>query len=144
VIRLTGYGVIAEKFPPQICESRGATYQWNYETFRAMFMHSSPSQVTTAVHDFASIAEPLTRLTKKNTIFKWTEEADLAFCRLKQALLDATTLAFPVPGLPYILDSDASDVAVGAVLSQVVDGGRKTHRILLQDHEFRSTKLLSH
>jgi len=31
-------------------------------------------------------------------------------------------LAFPVPGVPYILDTDASDVAVGAVLSQVVDG----------------------
>ena len=74
------------------------------------------------VRNFASIAEPLTRLTKKNTIFKWTDEAELAFCRLKQALLDASTLAFPVPGLPCILDTDASDVAVGAVLSQVVDG----------------------
>ena len=53
---------------------------------------------------------------------KWTDEAELAFCRLKQALLDASTLAFPVPGLLCILDTDASDVAVGAVLSQVVDG----------------------
>ena len=50
------------------------------------------------------------------------DEAELAFCRLKQSLLDATTLAFPVPGLPCILDTDGSDVAVGAVLSQVVDG----------------------
>ena len=31
-------------------------------------------------------------------------------------------LAFPVPGLPCILDADDCDVAVGAVLSQVVDG----------------------
>jgi len=36
-------------------------------------------------------------LTKKNTIFKWIDEAELAFCRLKHALVDATTLAFPVP-----------------------------------------------
>ena len=77
------------------------------------------------VRNFASVAEPLTRLTKKNTPFKWSDEADLAFCHLKQALLEATTLAFPVPGLPCILDTDASGVAVGAVLSQVVDDGEK-------------------
>ena len=74
------------------------------------------------VRNFASIAEPLTRLTKKNTPFKWTDDADISFTRLKQALLESTTLAFPVPGLPCILETDASDVAIGAVLSQVVDG----------------------
>ena len=72
--------------------------------------------------NFASIAEPLTRLTRKHTPFKWSEQAETAFCRLKQALVEATTLAFPVPGLPCILDTDASDVAVGAVMSQVIDG----------------------
>ena len=36
--------------------------------------------------------------------------------------MDATSLAFPIVGLPCILDTDASDVAVGAVLSQVIDG----------------------
>jgi len=71
---------------------------------------------------YRTIAEPLTRLTEKNTIFKWTDEVELAYCRLKQALLDANALAFPVPGLPCILDTDTSDVAVGTVLSQVVDG----------------------
>ena len=51
------------------------------------------------VPNFASIAEPLTRLTKKNNIpFKWTDDADHAFRQLKDALLDATTLAFPIPG----------------------------------------------
>ena len=74
------------------------------------------------VRNFASIAEPLTRLTKKHTPFKWSTEAETAFNHLKQALVDATTLSFPVPGLPCILDTDASDVAVGAVLSQVIDG----------------------
>ena len=73
------------------------------------------------VHNFASIAEPLTRLTKKNTSFKWSDDSDLAFCRLKQPLLEATTLDFPIPGLPCILNTDASDVAVGAVLSQLVN-----------------------
>lgn len=31
-------------------------------------------------------------------------------------------MAFPHPGIPCIVDSDASDVAVGAVLSQEIDG----------------------
>ena len=41
---------------------------------------------------------------------------------MKDALLDATTLNFPIPATPCILDTDASDVAVGAVLSQMIDG----------------------
>ena len=49
------------------------------------------------VMNFATIAEPLTRLTKINTPFHWSSEADRGFRRLKQALIDATTLAFPVP-----------------------------------------------
>ena len=71
------------------------------------------------MRNFASIAVPLTRLTKKNIRFKWTDDADIAFTRLKQALLESTTLAFPNPGLPCILDTD---VAIGAVLSQAVGG----------------------
>jgi len=74
------------------------------------------------VKGFASIAEPLTRLTQKNVRFEWTEEAQTAFTKLKKALEDATTLAFPHPNIPCIVDSDASDVAIGAILSQVIDG----------------------
>jgi len=54
------------------------------------------------VRNFATIAEPLTWLTKKNnTPFKWTDDADRAFRQLKDALLDATTLAFPSLG-PHV------------------------------------------
>ena len=74
------------------------------------------------VKDFTSIAEPLSRLTRKNTPFTWTDEAQLSFDRLKSALLATETLAYPYPDLPCILNTDASDVAVGAVLSQVVNG----------------------
>jgi len=54
--------------------------------------------------------------------FQWSEDAQLAFEALKKALVEATSLAFPVPQEPCILDTDASDVAVGAVLSQRIDG----------------------
>jgi len=74
------------------------------------------------VKGFATIAEPLTALTKKMVRFVWTPQAQEAFETLKQALMDATSLAFPVPYLPCILDTDASEVPIGAVLSQKVDG----------------------
>ena len=77
------------------------------------------------VRDFAKIAEPLSRMTKKNTPFTWTDETQQSFEDLKRALLDVDTLAYPTPGTPCILDTDASDVAVGAVLSQMVDGVEK-------------------
>jgi len=73
------------------------------------------------VKDFANIAEPLSRMTKKNTPYRWTEETQQSFEDLKRALLDVDTLAYPTLGTPCILDTDASDVAVGAVLSPMVD-----------------------
>jgi len=77
------------------------------------------------VKNFATIAEPLSRLTRKGTIFRWTVDAQLAFVHLKQALIDTTVLAFPVPGHVFVLDTDASGVACGAVLSTVIDGVEK-------------------
>ena len=75
------------------------------------------------VKDFAKLAEPLSSLTRKQTEkFKWTPAAQKAFDALKDALSTVPILAFPEPGVPCILDMDASDVAVGAVLSQVTDG----------------------
>ena len=74
------------------------------------------------VKDFAAIAEPLSRLTQKNKPFVWTQEAQDSFDKLKSALCTTETLVYPHPELPCILDTDASDVAVGGVLSQVIDG----------------------
>jgi len=74
------------------------------------------------VRDFAAIAEPLSRLTRKNTSFTWTNETQESFDKVKRALLDAGALAYPNPDVPCILDTDASDVAIGAVLSQKIDG----------------------
>jgi len=77
------------------------------------------------VKDFAAIAEPLSRLTKKNTPFVWTDEAQKSFDKLKSALLATEILAYPRPDLPCLLDSDASNISVGAVLSQTINGIEK-------------------
>ena len=74
------------------------------------------------VRGFADIARPLHQLTEKNRSFEWTEVAAKAFASLKQALTTAPVLGYPIPGEQYLLDTDASDVGIGAVLSQVQGG----------------------
>jgi len=74
------------------------------------------------VKGFVTIAEPLTRLLGKPTRFEWNPKAQKAFEALKEALMQATSLAFPIPNIPCILDTDATEVVVGAVLSQKIDG----------------------
>jgi len=73
------------------------------------------------VRGFATIAEPLTTLMRKKVRFSLSQKAQQAFDRLKEALMEITSLSFPVPYLPCILDTDALDVAIGAILSQKVD-----------------------
>jgi len=74
------------------------------------------------IPDFAGIAQPLNRLTAKGVTWQWFPVKQRAFDRLKGCLLKAPILASPDPTLEYILDTDASDPNVGAVLSQVQEG----------------------
>ena len=62
------------------------------------------------VQNFASIAEPLSALTKRGVGFSWSPKAQKAFERLKRALAETVTLAYPQPDQTFILDTDASDV----------------------------------
>ena len=74
------------------------------------------------IENFSHVAAPLTKLTKKNVKFVWDESCQTAYEQLKEKLCSAPILAFPRPGLKYILDTDASDIGIGGVLSQVQDG----------------------
>ena len=74
------------------------------------------------VKNFSQIARPLGKLTEKERPFFWTEECTKAFNDLKRALTSSPILAYPIPGVEYILDTDASAEALGSVLSQVQDG----------------------
>jgi transposase InsO family protein len=75
------------------------------------------------VRNFAEVAAPLHRLTGKKVPFEWSEKCQTAFDTLKTLLTTAPILAMPNDEGRYILDTDASDIAVGAVLSQVQHGG---------------------
>ena len=54
----------------------------------------------------------------------WNDESDRAFEGTKQALLSAVGLHLVDPDRGFVLRTDASDYAVGAVLEQVLDDGR--------------------
>ena len=77
------------------------------------------------IPDFASVAKPLILLTEKNTTFKWGTDQESAFEVLKQKLISAPVLSYPDRDATFVLDTDASNVGLGAVLSQIVDGREK-------------------
>ncbi|KAL0878922.1 hypothetical protein ABMA27_003919 [Loxostege sticticalis] len=68
--------------------------------------------------NFSKIAEPLTRLTKKNAVWTWSEEQELAFQKLKESLTTAPVLRQADSTKPYRIKTDASNYALGAVLVQ--------------------------
>lgn len=73
------------------------------------------------IKDFSKLATPLYAVTGKHN-FQWTEEQDDAFNELKRALSEPPVLALPNQQDQFVLDTDASDKAIGGVLSQVQAG----------------------
>ena len=77
------------------------------------------------VPHFAELTKPLTSLTKKEVPFKWTNEHQKVFEKLKQILSTEPLLIYPDFTQPFIVACDASTKAVGAVLSQLRNGEEK-------------------
>ena len=68
------------------------------------------------------MAEPLYRLTDAKAEFVWTSQCQEAFNHLQDRLTRTPILAYPTPDGEFVLDTDASDTAIGAVLSQRQNG----------------------
>ncbi len=77
------------------------------------------------VAKFAEITAPLTMLLKKGTHFSWEEEQKKAFKHRKRSLTTAPILVFQVTSGQFVLDTDASNQSIGAVLSQLQWGEEK-------------------
>jgi hypothetical protein len=67
---------------------------------------------------YASISKPLTELLKKHTPFVWMSETSVAFNALKTALVSARVLSLPDFSRPFVIETDACDHGIGAVLLQ--------------------------
>ncbi len=70
------------------------------------------------IRGHSELVEPMNRLVKKNQDFQWTLEAEESFELTKKKLCSATVLALPREEGTFILDTDASDVAISGVLHQ--------------------------
>lgn len=71
---------------------------------------------------FAELVKPLTDLTKKSRVFHWSSTCHEVFNIVKDKLMSAPVLAFPDYDCQFILTTDASNVGLGAVLSQYQQG----------------------
>jgi hypothetical protein len=70
------------------------------------------------IPQFSKIAKPLNDLLKKNQKWQWGAEQIESFCLLQMALTHKPVLQFPDFTQPFIVTTDPSGLAVGAILSQ--------------------------
>ena len=70
------------------------------------------------INRFANAARPLTKLTRKNSKFIWTEECQTGFEYLRTCLPESPILKYPDPQKRYIVFTNASDQAAAPVLTQ--------------------------
>lgn len=70
------------------------------------------------IKDFAKHAKPLTQLLKKDVKFHWDESQETAFNHFKSILTTEPILQYPNWKEPFVLTTDASNFAIGAILSQ--------------------------
>ncbi|KAL1557012.1 hypothetical protein AAHA92_12555 [Salvia divinorum] len=74
------------------------------------------------IKDFAKIAQPLTRLLQNEVDFDFDQSCKNASQLLKERLVTAPIIRSPDWNLPFEIICDASDLAVGVVLGQKIDG----------------------
>jgi hypothetical protein len=77
------------------------------------------------VHNFAHIASPLHALTSPKSEWMWSDIQQQAFEKLRQLLTQPPILSYFSDKLPIVIDCDASDSAIGAILAQIHPEGEK-------------------
>jgi len=91
------------------------------------------------IRNYSKIAAPLTRLTRKDKL-EWNAEADQAFETLKKAFTTAPILMHPNFQKPFFLETDASNFALGAILSQPDKDG-PLHPIAFHSRKFTAAEI---
>ena len=70
---------------------------------------------------FSKVASPLFALTHKGREFAWSQECEDVFKKMKSLLSTAPLLVFPDFSKEFVLETDASGLGLGAILSQQQD-----------------------
>ena len=96
------------------------------------------------VPQFADISRLLTKLTRHNITFEWTEQCQKTFNHLRKLLMEYPILHYPNLAQGYILYTDASGIVWSGVLTQehLDDKGiSKNHPICYVSGQFRGSQL---
>jgi hypothetical protein len=70
------------------------------------------------VKNYGVLAKPITNLLRKGVLFVWTAETERAFQLLKESLITAPVLSLPDFTKVFTVETDASDIGIGAILLQ--------------------------
>ena len=93
------------------------------------------------IQEYSRVAKPLTELTKKTEQkWQWTPEAETAFSELKRRFTSAPILAHFDAGKRVIIETDASDFAIGAILSQR-DEENRLHPVAFHSRKFTPAEI---
>lgn len=90
------------------------------------------------IPSFAHHSLHLTELLKKDALMNFTEDHRREFNTLKTLITEAPILLLPSQNYPYVIHCDASDKALGAVLSQ--DQGSGLKPVAFLSHKFNDTQ----
>ncbi len=92
------------------------------------------------IRNFSQLAAPLTALTSPRTTFRWSDAAEAAFTKLKGCFVSAPILITPDTSRQFVVEVDASEVGVGAVLSQRSPSDDKMHPCAFLSHRLSSAE----
>ena len=92
------------------------------------------------IPSFAAIAHPLHCLLKKNAKFYWSTETQDAFDNIKSRFSSAPVLAYPNRELPFMVETDSSNFAIGAILSQTLPSDNKVHPVAFFSRSLNSAE----
>ena len=93
---------------------------------------------------FSDISRPLTKLTRHDTPFEWTEQCGKSFNHLRELLMQYPILRYPDPTKGYVLYTDASGIGWSGVLTQEhIDEKKRSkhHPICYVSRQFRGSQL---
>ncbi|KAG1928442.1 retrotransposable element [Pimephales promelas] len=86
------------------------------------------------IRNFSQLVAPLTALTSPRTAFRWSDSAEAVFAKLKSRFVSAPILITPDSSRQFVVEVDASEVGVGAVLSQRSPVDDKMHPCAFFSH----------
>ena len=93
------------------------------------------------IHNYSDLTVPLTRLTRKGTPWSFSDSCWTSFETLKKAFFTAPVLVQWEPGDLLIVETDASDYALSAILSTITPSNNQVHLVAFHSQTFTSTEL---